>query len=524
MEYSEKDGIKLLQKGKRGLFRVIFSRTGLITLMIVGQFVLMIAIFSWFAGVLPHIFGGIYVLIAGVVLYVLNSRMDASSKITWIMVFILLPVFGALFYLYTQSDLGHRVLKERTQELAVETKNMIPQSEEVFQKLSDENKGAAALVRYAGRSGCHPVFQNTEVTYYPIGEEVFEEMLVQLEQAKEYIFLEFFIVEEGHMWGKILEVLAKKAAEGVEVRMMYDGTCEFTLLPRNYPKKLNELGIQCKVFSPAIPLISTHYNYRDHRKILVIDGKVGFTGGVNLADEYINLVEKHGHWKDVAVMLRGEAVDSLTLMFLQMWNIMEKEPEFKKYLTLGKKPAPSCDGFVMPFGDRPLDDDQVGERVYMDILNRAHTYVHAMTPYLILDGELETAIKYAAERGVEVSLILPGIPDKPMPYALAKGHYAALLDSGVKIYEYTPGFVHAKVMVSDDREAVVGTINMDYRSLYHHFECGVWMYESGAISSIESDFQNTLEKCRRVEKNTIWNGKWYLRLISIVLKPLATLL
>ena len=524
MERSDNDGIKLLKKGKRGLFRAIFSRTGLVLLFLVIQFLFLLSLFSWFADLLPHAFGGTYIFSAVMILYLLNSRTDNSSKVTWLIVITVLPIFGALFYLFTKSDLGHRVLKERTQQLVSETKELIPQSEETFSELEEENKGAASLARYAARSGCHPVYQNTEVTYYPLGEDVFEEMIVQLEKAKRYIFLEFFIVDEGHMWGKILEILAKKASEGVEVRMMYDGTCEFTLLPRNYPKKLHELGIQCKVFSPAIPMVSTHYNYRDHRKIMVIDGKVGFTGGVNLADEYINRIEKYGHWKDVAVMLRGDAVDSLTLMFLQMWNIMEKTPQYSEYLSLGKAGVPSGSGFVMPFGDRPLDEDRVGERVYMDILNRATTYVHVMTPYLIMDGELETAIKYAAERGVEVSLILPGIPDKTMPYALAKGHYASLLDSGVKIYEYTPGFVHAKVMVSDDREAIVGTINMDYRSLYHHFECGVWLYDGEVITSIEDDFQKTLEKCRKVEKETIWNGKKYLKWLGILLKPIAPLL
>lgn len=223
------------------------------------------------------------------------------------------------------------------------------------------------------------------------------------------------------------------------------------------------------MFTPVVPLVSTQYNYRDHRKILVIDGHTAFNGGVNLADEYINHIEKYGHWKDTAVMLQGEAVKNFTLMFLQMWHINEKMPEFERYLDVPMKHQ-EAPGFVLPYGDCPLDNDKVGERVYMDILNRAIKYVHIMSPYLILDDEMETALKFAAERGVEVKLILPGVPDKSVPYALAKTHYAALLASGVQIYEYTPGFVHAKVFVSDNHEAVVGTINLGYRSLYHHFE------------------------------------------------------
>lgn len=307
--------------------------------------------------------------------------------------------------------------------------------------------------------------------------------------------MEYFIVDEGLMWGKILEILAKKAAEGVDVRIMYDGTCEFALLPRDYPKRLKKLGIKCKVFSPVTPFVSTHYNYRDHRKILVIDGHTAFNGGINLSDEYINAKPKFGHWKDTAVMLKGEAVKSFTLMFLQTWDFDEKETEYAHFLSYPAMPAETAKGYVIPYGDCPLDDDKLGERVYMDILNRSLSYVHIMTPYLILDGEIEAALKFAAERGVEVALILPGIPDKAVPYALAKTHYKSLLESGVKIYEYTPGFVHAKTCVSDSLEAVVGTINLDYRSLYHHFECGLILYRNSQVAVMERDMQDTLEKC-----------------------------
>lgn len=305
---------------------------------------------------------------------------------------------------------------------------------------------------------------------------------------------------------------------------MYDGTCEFSTLPHDYPKRLHQLGIQCRMFAPLTPFISTHYNYRDHRKILVIDGHTAFNGGVNLADEYINVIKKHGYWKDTAVMLKGEAVKSFTLMFLQMWSITEKEPEFSRFLSM---PAPPCEearGWVMPYGDCPLDENKVGERVYMDILNRAERYVHIMSPYLILDGEMETALRFAAERGVDVSLILPGVPDKKSPYALAKTHYAALLDSGVKIYEYTPGFVHAKVFVSDDREAVVGTINLDYRSLYHHFECATWMYETGCIPDIEADFEATRAQCRPVTRESLRRLPLRQRALGVLLKSVAPLM
>jgi len=297
--------------------------------------------------------------------------------------------------------------------------------------------------------------------------------------------------------------------------------CEISTLPNNYVALLRNVGIKAHAFSPLTPLLSTHYNYRDHRKILVIDGNVAFNGGVNLADEYINRKERFGHWKDTAVMLRGRAVQSFTLLFLQMWNIYEKEPDFSQAL-IPAEPV-KAQGFVMPYGDCPLDGYKVGESIYTDILYRANRYVHIMTPYLILDGELETALKYAAERGVDVRLILPGIPDKKAAYSLAKAHYRSLVASGVKIYEYTPGFVHAKVVVSDDEKAVVGTINFDYRSLYHHFECATYMYRTACIPGIDADFLATQAKSRQVTPETIRNEKTSYKLMGAILKLIAPL-
>lgn len=517
-------GIRLIKKGKKGIAHMLFSRLGLFLLLIVLQAAFLVGIFYWFGGLGPHVYAGIVLFTVAMVLYLLNSRLNPTAKITWLVVMMLTPVFGALLYWYTQRDIGHRALKARFNQIIAMSKEDIPQSETVLEAFRREDPGAASLSHYIQRSGCHPVYDKTEVTFFPLGEDKFAEMLRQLEKAEHFIFLEYFIISEGLMWGEILEILARKASQGVEVRLLYDGTCELALLPHNYPKMLQELGIKCKVFAPVSPFISTHYNYRDHRKILVIDGHTAFNGGVNLSDEYINRVERFGHWKDTAVMLKGEAVKSFTLMFLQMWSIDIKLPEFEKFLAYPAQPVAEAKGYVIPYGDCPLDDDKLGERVYMDILYRARRYVHIMTPYLILDGETETALKYAAERGVEVALILPGIPDKRIPYALAKTHYASLLESGVKIYEYTPGFVHAKVFVSDDREAVVGTINLDYRSLYHHFECATYMYETGCISDIEADFQATRLKCRQVTEETVRKEKWTMKLTGALVKVAAPLL
>ena len=523
IDYKNK-GLRLIKKGQKGISHAIFSRFGLILFLLFIQVRFLFDIFLWFEDFLPHVMGGSVLFTFLMVVYLLNSRLNPTAKITWLIVIMLLPVFGVLLFLYTQSNIGHRALKKWVNDVIAESKSCIVQETGVMERFTRENCGAASLARYIQRSGCYPVYEKTAVTYFPSGEEKFREMLVQLEAAEHFIFMEYFIVDEGVMWGTILEILVKKAAAGVDVRVMYDGTCEFSLLPHDYPKRLRALSIKCKMFAPVAPFISTHYNYRDHRKILVIDGHTAFNGGVNLADEYINQKERFGHWKDTAVMLQGEAVKSFTLMFLQMWDMDKKEKEYARFLSYPVNPRENAKGWVIPYGDCPLDNDKVGERVYMDILNRAVSYVHIMSPYLILDGETETALKFAAERGVEVVLLLPGIPDKEVPYALAKTHYPSLLESGIRLYEYTPGFVHAKVFVSDDREAVVGTINLDYRSLYHHFECATYLYKAGCIPQIEDDFQATLAKCRQVTKETVRRESFMVKMTGYLMKAIAPLM
>ena len=517
-------GMRLLKKGKRGFFRVVFSRLGIFVVLLLIQLFIPIALANWFGQYLPHYFSINLAFIVGMVLYLLNSGFDPTAKITWLILIMLAPLFGAFMLLYTRTDFGHRAIKKRLEILYDETNQSLKQDPEIMHELAIANPESVSLSKYLRRSGCFPVYKNTKVKYFPLGEDKFEELLKQLEKAEHFIFLEYFIVAEGLMWGNVLDILARKVREGVDVRIMYDGTCEFSTLPHDYPKRLQKLGIKCKMFSPVTPFISTHYNYRDHRKILVIDGHTAFTGGINLADEYINKSVRFGHWKDTAVMLQGEAARSFTLMFLQMWNIDEKVPEIEKFIRCYPVPENQCRGFVIPYADSPLDNKKTGEMVYIDILNRAQKYVHVMSPYLILDGEMEMAIKFAAERGVDVSIILPGIPDKIAPYALAKTHYKSLLDSGVKIYEYTPGFVHAKVFVSDDVKAVVGTINLDYRSLYHHFECAAYMYGTECIDDIEKDFLDTVSKCRPVTYETIKKEKIGYKILGILMKAVAPLM
>lgn len=512
---------------KKGIISMVFSRFGIVLVLLALQILVLLGIFLKFSQLAPHYYIISAVFYIFMITVIVNSDHDASSKITWLTIMAFLPIFGALLYIYTTVDIGHRVLKKKVTHILKNTENKITQDKSVIDKAEEICPDVADLNYYLNKSGRFPLYENTDVTYYPIGEKMFQSMLVELEKAKDFIFMEYFIVDDGYMWDNILEVLIKKANEGVDVRVMYDGTCEFALLPRTYPSSLEKLGIHCKVFSPVSPFISTHYNYRDHRKIMVIDGKTAYNGGINMADEYINYTHKYGHFKDVGVMLKGDAVDSFTLMFLQMWSVNERHCDFSKYLNVGVSLSAGgyfSNGFVMPFGDCPLDEYDVGKSVYMDILNRAKDYVYIMTPYMIMDGELENSLTFSAERGVDVRIILPHISDSFVAQALAKTHYKKLLDAGVKVYEYTPGFVHAKVFVSDDVKSVVGSINMDYRSLYHHFECATYMYGTRCIEDIKSDYKDTLAKCQQVTYESIKNDKWYIKLIGKVLKFVAPLI
>lgn len=530
--------VALAKPVRKGILRLIFSRFFIFAVLFVFQVALLVMAYLQFSEKLPALLNIQWVFTFIMIIYLFNSSMDSSAKLTWMLVIAIIPIPGAVMLWWTQSNFGHRMETEMVRKQIDKTRGMLEQPQNVVREIEHDGSGTDDISKYLNKTGCFPVYDKTQATYFPLGEKKFEAMLSELEKAEKYIFMEYFIVEEGYMWGRILDVLLRKAAAGVEVRVMYDGMCEMSSLPAGYSKLLKARGIKAKAFSPIKPIVSSHYNYRDHRKILVIDGKVAFNGGVNLADEYINRKKRFGHWKDTAVMLKGPAAKSFALMFLQMWNI-DTNPAIGKEHAAGKDAAaeddyskwlslPGCEeeanGYVMPYCDSPLDKYKAGEAVYMDILNRATDYVHIMSPYLILDGELETALCFAAQRGVDVKLILPGIPDKKVAYSLAKTHYKELHNAGVKIYEYTPGFVHAKVFVSDNIKAVVGTINLDYRSLYHHFECATYMYKTDCIADIEADFQDTLSKCREVTGTSIKTEKLTYKIVGGLAKMISPLM
>lgn len=355
--------------------------------------------------------------------------------------------------------------------------------------------------RYLASCG-FPVHRHTRAEYFCLGEEQFQAMLRELEKAEHFIFMEYFIIEEGRMWNSLLDVLIRKARAGLDVRVMFDDVGCMNTLPFRYDKYLERQGIRAIAFNPFRPVISAVMNNRDHRKIAIVDGHTGFTGGVNLADEYINARQKYGHWKDTGVLLKGEAVWNLTLLFLEMWNAFRPTDEdLRRFQPHAFHPGPfEDDGFVQPYGDTPLDNEVVAENVYLNIINQAKRSIDIFTPYLIIDHEVTTSLCLAAKRGVRVRVVLPGVPESPVLDRLAKSHYPELIDNGVEIYEYAPGFIHAKCFVCDGEIATVGTINMDYRSLYLHFECGCYFYRSSVVQKIAADIEETLKRCRQVQR------------------------
>lgn len=515
------EAVLLLNKGKRGLARLVFGRTTVIVLLLLIQIGLLFLGFFRLGEYL--VYGGSMLVAVGVTLMVVNKPRNPASKITWIILIMLAPVFAIPFYFFVEAEWGHRLARARLEEISEVTRPLMPPQRAAYEALREADPGAAGMAAYLDRIGGSPVYQNAGADYYPSGEAAFAAILETLEQAKDFIFMEYFIIEEGYMWGRILSVLERKVKEGVEVRVLYDGTCAVGKLPYQYPKKLEKLGIRCRMYAPLRPLVSTHYNNRDHRKILVVDGRWAFTGGINLADEYINRKVIHGHWKDVAARFDGEAVRSFTMMFLQMWNVDEPEIEdFTRYLA-ASVPGTGA-GWVLPYGDSPFDNENICEMVYMDILNRATRYVHIMTPYLIIDHEMVVALLFAAKRGVEVKLITPSHPDKKTVFALTRSYYRELIAGGVQIYEYTPGFIHAKTFVSDDAAAVVGSINLDYRSLYLHFECGALMYYTPAVGAVEQDFQETVAQSKRITLEDCRKDKLSRRILGWLLRPLAPLM
>lgn len=453
------------------------------------------------------------------ILVVIKKDENPTYKIGWILIIMTAPIFGGLFYLFFSR---HRPIRWMRRKLEEGKEKIQPH---LLQEQPMPEGRAAATMRYIQKYGPYPVWNHTETRYYPVGEEMYAAMLEDMKVAQYYIFLEYFIIREGRMWSEILEVLKEKAKQGVEIRLIYDDFGSLGRIPDQYYKELESYGIKAMSFNPLVPFISFAMNNRDHRKILVIDGHTAYNGGINLSDEYINHTHPLGHFKDTGVRYHGEAVWNFTLMFLEMWNAFRPEDEaFDPFMPQVYHPEPfEGKGWVQPFSDSPLDNETVAENVYMELIAQAERYVDIYTPYMAIDNEMQTALCMAAKRGVCVRLLLPAKSDSRITQMLSYSYLESLMEAGVHVFEYTPGFVHAKCFVVDDKLAVVGTINMDYRSLYLHFECGAFHYQTEAVAQLKKDTDETFGKSRELTLNDCKTG-FFRTLFYAVLRVLAPLM
>lgn len=486
--------------------KLLFSRLFVFGLILLLQVVWIFTIILRIGQYSNLVSGFLSILSILAALWIVYKDDNPAYKLAWIVPILLFPIFGGLLYLAMGNKKPAKRHIRAIKELNKNEQLQLKQDQTIMDEIRDENPLVAGQVNYISQVAGYPIHKNTSTKYYTVGETYYADLLKALRKAKHYIFMEYFILEEGEMWDGILAILEEKVKEGLDVRLMYDDVGSVAMLPYGYYKKVEKLGIKCIAFNPFVPFISMAMNNRDHRKITVIDGHTAFTGGINLADEYINKKVVYGHWKDTGLCLQGDAVRNFTIMFLKMWNLNRKTdsnyeqfyPQVYAHELENGMDFSSEKGYVQPYGDTPLDHEITGENVYLNIINQAKNYVYIFTPYLIIDHEMITALKLAAKRGVEVKIMTPGIPDKKTVYQVTRSYYPILMQDGVKIYEYSPGFLHAKCFVCDDEIATVGTINMDYRSLYLHFECGVYLYQTDTVMDVKQDMLDTLEKCREV--------------------------
>ena len=477
---------------------IIYSNKFFTMLILLLQIAVLVAGYVWLSDYALYITGATTLVSACLIFYEVNRVEGSNYKTAWIILVAIVPVFGALLYLYLHMDWSTKELRHK-QKMAAELIKE-EQDRNITEEIYKKDKTAGGLCNFLANYGGAAVYKNTDTEYFPLGDDFLEDMLEKMKGAKKFIFLEYFIINQNkYVWSEMLAVLRERVNAGVEVRVMYDGMGCMVTLPRRYDEQLSKYGIKARIFSPIQPLLSTYQNNRDHRKITVIDGEYAYCGGVNLADEYANREERFGHWKDTGMRMSGDAVRGLTKLFLEMWNgiaLTDTKEDCAKYLDCVK--SVNKRGYIAPLGDSPLDNVQTGRQVYIDLLNTAEKYVHIMTPYLVIDDGMYEAMRYAVQRGVDVKIIMPHIPDKKYMFMIAHTYYPQLLRAGVRIFEYVPGFVHAKTTVSDDNKAIVGTINYDYRSLFLHYECGVFMYEADCVADVERDYAQTLDSCMEI--------------------------
>ncbi len=507
---------KLDDSTKNSIGRLII--VGLIVLMEIGWLMFMLFYFNQLNAWVSALTNLLAILL---VLEIVSKHTNSAFKLSWVVLILISPFVGLVFYLIA----GRSALTKKKQDKLEQIGSQLRR--QYLSGVSCEAEGKMpyySQMRYIRDDSGYPAYDDTGVKFYSDTGEALEELIEALSKAEKFIFMEYHAIQDAEAFGRIKSVLGERAAKGVEVRVIYDDLGSVGFLSPVFTKKLEKLGIQCRVFNPIMPVISVFMNNRDHRKITVIDGKIGFTGGYNLADEYFNIVHPYGEWKDSGLKLTGNAVKSLTVQFLEMWNTVKNtDTDFDAYFPENEV-CPEAMGYIQPYGDCPLDDIYLGENVYMNMVNRADKYIWFMTPYLIINDEMSRALTLASRRGVDVRILTPGIPDKKFVYRMTRSYYHLLVKNGIRIYEFTPGFLHAKQCVCDDRTAVVGTINLDYRSLYFHFENAVFFSDCDAVYDVKADFDSTMLRCCEVTDKYRKEYTGLKRIYNRILRLIAPLM
>ncbi len=501
------------------IFKILTSKIFVFGILILFQLIWVLVMMFFLSDISVILEGVLRIVSFMVLLYIVNKDEDSGYKLIWAIVITIAPLFGGMMYL----AIGNKRPSTRMRDSFDKQLNYLttlPEEKTADIDIPLDYRGQFNYLESIGYS----TYQHTTSRYYPVGEENFVDLLADIKNARHFVFMEYFIIENGYMLESIIEALIECAQKGVEVRFLYDDVGSLARGKSETLKKLRDAGIKIMAFNPFVPFLSIAMNNRDHRKITVIDGIVGYSGGINLADEYINEIVRFGHWKDSGVRIEGLGTWSLTKMFLTTWNASKDSYEdFQKYHPKYYQQNYATDGYIIPYADSPLDNESVGENVYLNIINNAKKYIYIFTPYLVLNDTLHKALVLAVKRNVDVRIVTPGIPDKKYVYYVTRSFYENLISEGVKIYEYTPGFIHSKNFIVDDEIATVGTINLDYRSLFLHFECGVILYKSSTIAKIKEDFVNTFEVSHQVEATELDRFK-FTKVAGFILRLFAPLL
>ncbi len=506
----------------------LFGRLVLTAIIILIQFGWIVFTLYEAGAVNPWFSLGLRVISLFCALYVVYKDMRPHNKLSWIFLILLLPFIGCpCYFLFGRSEMTKKN-REQIAELQKLVDPLREVQDDVNEHLKEVDDIACKQMRFVQNAGSYPVYMEKDSKYYSVGDDMFVDMIEDIKNAKEFIFLEFFIMKQGVMFDTLVEALAERAKAGVHVRLIYDDMGCIDEFPRYFYKDLQEKGIHVACFNPFRPFLSIIMNNRDHRKIVVVDGKVAYTGGLNIADEYINAIERFGHWKDAGVRITGDAVWSFTTMYLEMWSYVTKGKEdfsrFKVIENDNQTLIQKQKGFVQPYGDCPLDKRYVIEGIYLNLINHARKNIYIFTPYLILGSEISTALINAARSGVDVRIVTPAIPDKKIVFLLTQSNYENLIQGGVKIYQYTPGFIHSKCFVVDDEYASVGTTNLDFRALYLHFECGVLMYKTESVHKVTEDMLETFQKSREILLEECENKNFFYQLFLSVMRLFSPLL